>query len=404
MANKKITELTEETSPAGADLLPLVDDVAGTPTTKKVTVTNLMTLAPVQTADIANFSSAFYSTVSETTTARTLSDSDNGKIIVCNNANEITVSLPNGLTSGFNCTLVQSGVGNVRVAVTGTATLYGYTNFNGTAGQYASINIQPIGTDTYIVTGEGQAISPPGANELQYDSGLFFDTGGTYYISTDPVMHFDAAILDGSSSSNNPSSGSSVTTWGDRSGNSTNYDATQSDANKKPTYTVSGDDKYVSFDGGDLLEFASYTLPTAFNMVVVCNTNADANHLLPVGANASSQYVLFEFNGRTYGLFTNGVDNTYGPNYNSIQQFWVTRDSGNNNNIYVQGGNSILSGNSSISRTVYRIGSMNANLYHTGPIYEIIIWGSDLSTSEKNTVRNYLNNKYSSLPTSTAFA
>ena len=48
MANKKITELTEETSPAGADLLALVDDVSGTPTTKKVTATNLMTLAPVQ--------------------------------------------------------------------------------------------------------------------------------------------------------------------------------------------------------------------------------------------------------------------------------------------------------------------------------------------------------------------
>ena len=53
MANKKITELTEETSPVGADLLPLVDDVSGTPTTKKVTVTNLMTLAPVQSADIS---------------------------------------------------------------------------------------------------------------------------------------------------------------------------------------------------------------------------------------------------------------------------------------------------------------------------------------------------------------
>jgi hypothetical protein len=48
MANKKITELTEETSPAGADILALVDDVSGTPTTKKVTAANLMTLAPVQ--------------------------------------------------------------------------------------------------------------------------------------------------------------------------------------------------------------------------------------------------------------------------------------------------------------------------------------------------------------------
>jgi len=55
MANKKITELTEETSPQGADLLALVDDVSGTPTTKKVTVTNLMTQAPVQAADISGF-------------------------------------------------------------------------------------------------------------------------------------------------------------------------------------------------------------------------------------------------------------------------------------------------------------------------------------------------------------
>ena len=48
MANKKITALPELTSPAGADLLAIVDDVAGTPTTKKITATNIMGLAPVQ--------------------------------------------------------------------------------------------------------------------------------------------------------------------------------------------------------------------------------------------------------------------------------------------------------------------------------------------------------------------
>ena len=48
MANKKITELTDLPSPAGADILAIVDDIAGTPTTKKVTATNLMSLAPVQ--------------------------------------------------------------------------------------------------------------------------------------------------------------------------------------------------------------------------------------------------------------------------------------------------------------------------------------------------------------------
>ena len=42
MANKKITQLTDLPKECGADILAIVDDVAGTPTTKKVTVTNLM--------------------------------------------------------------------------------------------------------------------------------------------------------------------------------------------------------------------------------------------------------------------------------------------------------------------------------------------------------------------------
>jgi hypothetical protein len=48
MANKKFTELDNLSTPAGDDVMAIVDDVAGTPTTKKVTATNLMTLAPVQ--------------------------------------------------------------------------------------------------------------------------------------------------------------------------------------------------------------------------------------------------------------------------------------------------------------------------------------------------------------------
>lgn len=39
---KKITELTALTAPAGDDLLVIVDDVAGTAITKKVTVANFL--------------------------------------------------------------------------------------------------------------------------------------------------------------------------------------------------------------------------------------------------------------------------------------------------------------------------------------------------------------------------
>jgi hypothetical protein len=41
MANQKITDLSAETAPVAADLVEIVDDVAGTPTNKKVTVANL---------------------------------------------------------------------------------------------------------------------------------------------------------------------------------------------------------------------------------------------------------------------------------------------------------------------------------------------------------------------------
>lgn len=55
MANKKIfADLTELTTAAADDVLPIVDDTTGTPTTKKISVSNLMAQAPVQTADIAN--------------------------------------------------------------------------------------------------------------------------------------------------------------------------------------------------------------------------------------------------------------------------------------------------------------------------------------------------------------
>lgn len=44
MADTKITGLTELTSLAPADLFPVVDDVAGTPITKKITVANVLAL------------------------------------------------------------------------------------------------------------------------------------------------------------------------------------------------------------------------------------------------------------------------------------------------------------------------------------------------------------------------
>jgi hypothetical protein len=178
MPNKKIfADLAELTTSAADDVLPIVDDTTGTPTTKHITVANLMVAAPVQsvagrdgvvtlsntdisglgtaaTSASTDFSPAFFSTVSETTTARTLSDSDNGKVIVCSNASSINITVPDTLTSGFSCTIVQSGAGQVTIATSGSATIFGYSGNLSTAGQYASLNIIPTGSNAYLVEGE----------------------------------------------------------------------------------------------------------------------------------------------------------------------------------------------------------------------------------------------------------
>ena len=175
MANKKITELTEETSPAGADLLALVDDVSGTPTTKKVTVTNLMSQAPVQAADISSFITGltageltdfdfddnailgFSASVNtQTGTTYTVAASDNGKVVVLDNASAVTVTIPGGLGAGFNCSFVQKGAGQVTFAesLCDVNNRQGHTKING---QYGVASIVAYAADFFVLAGDTTA-------------------------------------------------------------------------------------------------------------------------------------------------------------------------------------------------------------------------------------------------------
>ena len=169
MANKKITELTELTSPAGADLFAIVDDTDTT--TKKVTVSNLMTQAPVQAADISGFITGLTagelgdfdfddnailgfsaSKNDQTGTTYTVAASDNGKVVVLNNASAITVDIDTGLPAGFNCSFVQKGAGQVSFA--GTATVNNRQSHTKINGQYGVASIVAYDTDTYILAGD----------------------------------------------------------------------------------------------------------------------------------------------------------------------------------------------------------------------------------------------------------
>jgi hypothetical protein len=54
MADSKITDLTENSAPVSTDLLPMVDDPAGTAATQKITFANLDTYLSATTKTLTN--------------------------------------------------------------------------------------------------------------------------------------------------------------------------------------------------------------------------------------------------------------------------------------------------------------------------------------------------------------
>jgi len=197
--NKKITDLSNLPSPVGADVLPIVDDVSGSPVTKKVTVTNLMTLAPQgdlvasnNLSDVANAGTSrtnlglgdaatktvgtadtnviavasgtvdlggnkledFDASINEQTgTAYTLLAGDNGKVIKFTNGSAITLTLPSGLGLGFNCSIIQYGAGQITFTASGS-TLYNRQSHTKTAAQYAVTGLVSCVADVFVLAGD----------------------------------------------------------------------------------------------------------------------------------------------------------------------------------------------------------------------------------------------------------
>jgi hypothetical protein len=198
--------------------LAIVDDVSGTPTTKKVTVTNLMGQAPVQSvntatgavvldaddiddtsttnkfvtaSDITNLGnlsgtntgdqdlSSYLQSVSagdltdanfdgleisgfdasindQTGTTYTLVAGDNGKVVVLDNASAVTVTVPSGLGAGFNCSFVQKGAGQVSFSASGVTinNRQSHTKIND---QYGVASIVAYAADTFVLAGDTAA-------------------------------------------------------------------------------------------------------------------------------------------------------------------------------------------------------------------------------------------------------
>lgn len=88
----------------------------------------------------------------QTGTTYTLLASDNGKIIILNNASAITVTIPS-LFAGFNCMLIQLGAGQITLTGSGT-TISNRSGFTKSGGTNAIVTLIGINATTFISGGD----------------------------------------------------------------------------------------------------------------------------------------------------------------------------------------------------------------------------------------------------------
>lgn len=91
---------------------------------------------------------------SEVTASRAITAADDGVLLQGNSASTITLTLPAGLPVGFQCRVMQIGVGKCTIAASG-ATVNAQGAKLSTAAQYATIEVLPmVAVDAYTVTGQ----------------------------------------------------------------------------------------------------------------------------------------------------------------------------------------------------------------------------------------------------------
>ena len=146
MADVKISALPASTTPlTGAEVLPIVQSGV----TKQVSVTNLTSGKTVAATGYQLESGGI---ITESGTTRTLSATDNGKVIYCTSGSAVTINCAADLGAGFSVTIIQGGAGKVTVAANGQ-TLVSYSSLFSTMGQFAVISLIASVDNTFVAAG-----------------------------------------------------------------------------------------------------------------------------------------------------------------------------------------------------------------------------------------------------------
>jgi hypothetical protein len=253
-----------------------------------------------------------------------------------------------------------------------------------------------------IYDSDAVAYTSTGENDLNYPSGLFTDTGATYYVSTQPAWHFDASILDGAAAANNPANGAAVAAWGDRSGNG--QDTAQATGSSQPAFHTKPSRPYewagisrpfVRFDNDTLVFDASYSVTGVGTLFTVAMRFGLYGRLFETYTFVSlSNYLALGSAGAVtiFGVGTSGTHDT------STRPLMVVgnRDSSNNLTGWINGGSAAAG--PTVKTTAFTITQLGRGSSDT-MVWEQIYFAADLSLADMNVVREYLSNKYAFLST-----
>jgi hypothetical protein len=91
--------------------------------------------------------------ITDSTITRTLSSTDNGKMIYFTNSSAITVTTANTLVSGFSCGLIQANTGQITIVAGASTTVNSFAGLVKTAGQFAMATVFSPVANTFIVAG-----------------------------------------------------------------------------------------------------------------------------------------------------------------------------------------------------------------------------------------------------------
>ncbi len=131
---------------AQADVTNLVSDLAN----KQPLLSSNSSNLNFNAVTVENASAAVNA---QTGTTYTLVAGDNGKIITLNNAAAITLTVPSTLPTGFNCTIIQLGAGQVTVTASGV-TIQNRQSHTKLAGQYAMATLVEYSANVLAFQGD----------------------------------------------------------------------------------------------------------------------------------------------------------------------------------------------------------------------------------------------------------